>query len=156
MNQKTKSGLKIISNNRKARFNYFFTEFFEAGIVLNGSEVKSLRDGKVNISDSYALDIHGEIFLINSHVPAYKESSYNNHDPNRNRKLLLSKREINKLIGRINREGFTLIPTKLYFKKGKAKVEIAVAKGKKHHDKRQTKKKRDWERERARYFRKSS
>ena len=156
MNQKTKSGLKIISNNRKARFNYFFTEFFEAGIVLKGSEVKSLREGKANISESYAFDMQGELYLVNSHIPSYKESSYNNHEPNRNRKLLLSKREINKLIGRINREGFTLIPKKLNFKKGKAKIEIAVAKGKKHYDKRQTKKKRDWDRERARFFRKSS
>ena len=153
---KTKSGLKIISNNRKARFNYFFKEFFEAGIVLMGSELKSLRDGKANISESYAFDIGGEIFLINSHIPSYKESSYNNHDPKRNRKLLLNKREINKLLGRVNREGFTLIPTKLYFKKGKAKVEIAVAKGKKQYDKRQTKKKQDWNRERAKFFRKSS
>ena len=156
MNQKTKSGLKIISNNRKARFNYFFTEFFEAGIVLFGSEVKSLRDGKANISESYAFDKHGEIYLVNSHIPSYKESSYNNHDPRRDRKLLLNKREINKLLGRINREGFTLIPTKLYFKKGKAKIEIAVAKGKKQYDKRYTKKKKDWDRERARFFRKSS
>jgi SsrA-binding protein len=156
MNQKTKSGLKIISNNRKARFNYFFKEFFEAGIVLKGSEVKSLRDGKANISESYAFDEQGELYLVNSHIPSYKESSYNNHDPKRNRKLLLNKREINKLIGRINREGYTLIPTKLYFKKGKAKVEIAVAKGKKQYDKRHTKKKRDWDRERARYFRKCS
>ena len=156
MSQKTKSGLKIISNNRKARFNYFFKEFFEAGIVLMGSEVKSLRDGKANISESYAFDIGGEIFLINSYIPLYKESSYNNHNPRRNRKLLLNKREINKLMGRVNREGFTLIPTKLYFKKGKAKVEIAVAKGKKQHDKRQVKKKRDWDREKARFFRKSS
>jgi SsrA-binding protein len=156
MNQKTKSGLKIISNNRKARFNYFFKEFFEAGIVLKGSEVKSLRDGKANISESYAFDEQGELYLVNSHIPSYKESSYNNHDPKRNRKLLLNKREINKLIGRINREGYTLIPTKLYFSKGKAKVEIAVAKGKKQYDKRHTKKKRDWDRERARYFRKSS
>ena len=156
MNRKTKSGLKIISINRKARFNYFFNEFFESGIVLKGSEVKSLRDGKVNISESYALDDKGEIFLINSHIPSYKESSYNNHDPKRIRKLLLNKREINKLIGKINREGYTLIPTKIYFKKGKAKVEIAVARGKKQYDKRQVKKKRDWNRERARYFRKTS
>ena len=156
MNHKTKGGLKIISNNRKARFNYFFTEFFEAGIVLKGSEVKSLRDGKANISESYALDDKGEIYLVNSHIPAYKESSYNNHNPKRNRKLLLNKREINKLMGRINREGFTLIPTKLYFKKGKAKIEIAVAKGKKQYDKRHVKKKRDWDREKARYFRKTS
>ena len=156
MNPKTKSGLKIISNNRKARYNYFFEEFFEAGIVLKGSEVKSLRDGKANISESYAIDDKGELFLVNSHIPSYKESSYNNHDPKRNRKLLFNRREINKLMGRINREGLTLIPTKLYFKKGKAKIEIAVAKGKRQYDKRHSKKKRDWERERARFFRKTS
>ena len=156
MIQKAKSGLKIISNNRKARFNYFFDEFVEAGIVLKGSEVKSLRNGKVSISDSYAFDNKGEIYLVNSHIPSYKESSYNDHDPNRNRKLLLNKKEINKLMGRINKEGYTLIPTKLYFKKGKAKIEIAVAKGKKQHDKRQVKKKREWNREKARFFRKSS
>ena len=156
MKQKTKSGLKIICNNRKAKFNYFFNEFFEAGIVLKGSEVKSLRDGKANISEAYATDESGEIFLLNSHIPSYKESSYNDHDPKRNRKLLLNKREINKLIGRVNREGYTLVPTKLYFKKGKAKIEIAVAKGKKHYDKREVKKKKDWDREKARYFRKKS
>ena len=156
MKQKTKSGLKIICNNRKAKFNYFFSEFFEAGIVLKGSEVKSLREGKANISEAYAADGSGEIFLLNSHIPSYKESSYNNHDPKRNRKLLLNKREINKLIGRVNREGYTLVPTKLYFKKGKAKIEIAVAKGKRQYDKRQVKKKRDWNKEKARYFRKTS
>ena len=156
MRQKTKSGLKIISNNRKAKFNYFFKEFFEAGIVLKGSEVKSLRDGKANISESYAFDENGEIYLVNSHIPSYKESSYNNHDPKRNRKLLLNKREVNKLIGKINREGFTIIPTKMYFKNGKVKIEIAIAKGKKHYDKRQIKKQRDWNRERSRYFRKTS
>ena len=156
MKTKTKSGLKIISHNRKAKFNYFFTEFFEAGIVLKGSEIKSLRDGKVNIAESYAYDNNGELYLINSHIPSYKESSYNNHEPNRNRKLLLNKKEINKLIGKINREGLTLIPTKIYFKKGKAKIEIAVAKGKRQYDKRQTKKKRHWNSEKARFFRKSS
>ena len=156
MKQKTKSGLKIICNNRKAKFNYFFNEFFEAGIVLKGSEVKSLRNGKANISDAYAIDEHGEIFLLNSHIPSYKESSYNNHDPKRYRKLLLNKREINKLIGKINREGYTLIPTKLYFKKGKAKIEIAVAKGKREYDKRHVKKEKDWNREKARIFRKTS
>jgi len=154
MSVKTKTGLKIISNNRKAKFNYFFLDFFEAGIVLLGSEVKSLREGKVNISESYAFDNNGEIFLVNSHIASYKESSYNDHNPTRNRKLLLNKKEINKLLGKINREGLTLIPTKMYFKKGKAKVEIAVAKGKKQHDKRHTKKKRDWNREKARFFRK--
>jgi len=156
MKQKTRVGLKIISNNRKASFNYFFDEFFEAGIALKGSEVKSLRDGKANISESYAIDEQGEIFLVNSHIPSYKESSYNNHDPKRNRKLLLNKREINKLIGKVNREGYTLIPTKLYFKKGKAKIEIAVAKGKREYDKRHVKKKRDWNREKAKFFRKTS
>ena len=153
---KTYKGLKTICINRKARFNYFFNDYFEAGIILKGSEVKSIRKGKVNISDSYAVDKDGEIILINSHVSSYKESSYNNHNPTRNRKLLLNKREIGKLIGKINREGLTLIPTKLYFKKGRAKVEIAVAKGKKHYDKRHAKKKKDWDRERARVFRKSS
>ena len=156
MKKKIAPGQKIICLNRKASFNYFFIETLEAGIALKGSEVKSLRDGKANISESYAFDEKGEIYMVNSHIPSYKESSYNNHDPKRNRKLLLNKREINKLIGRINKEGFTLIPTKLYFKKGKAKVEIAVAKGKKQYDKRQVKKRRDWDRERARYFRKSS
>ena len=156
MKQKTNKGLKIISNNRKARFNYFFAEFYEAGLSLKGSEVKSLRNSKCSISDSYAYDINGEIYLINSHIPSYKESSYNDHNPLRNRKLLLNKKEINKLIGKINKEGYTLIPTKIYFLKGKAKIEIAVAKGKKQYDKRQTKKTRDWNREKARFFRKSS
>ena len=156
MNQKFQIGLKIITLNRKASFDYFFKETFEAGIVLKGSEVKSLREGRVNISEAYAYDHKGELFLVNSHIPSYKESSYNNHDPKRNRKLLLSKKEINKLAGRLNREGFTLIPTKLYFKKGKAKIEIAVAKGKKEYDKRQTKKEKDWNREKERFFRKSS
>ena len=156
MSVKTKTGLKIISNNRKAKFNYFFLDFFEAGIVLLGSEVKSLREGKVNISESYAFDNNGEIFLVNSHIASYKESSYNDHNPTRNRKLLLNKKEINKLLGKINREGLTLIPTKMYFKKGKAKVEIAVAKGKNQHEKRHAKKKRDWNREKARFFRKAT
>jgi len=156
MRHKAIPGLKIISNNRKAGFNYFLQEFYEGGIVLSGSEVKSLRNGRVNISESYAYDHNGELFLVNSHIPSYKESSYNDHNPTRNRKLLFNKKEINKLIGKINREGLTLIPTKIYFKKGKAKVEIAVAKGKKQHDKRQTKKNRDWNRDKARFFRKTS
>ena len=156
MKKRPSSGLKIISHNRKARFNYIFKEMYEAGIVLSGSEVKSLRAGKVSIAESYAFDNNGEIFLVNSNIPSYKESSYNDHTPTRNRKLLLNKKEINKLIGRINREGFTLIPTKIYFKKGKVKIEIGVAKGKKQYDKRQTKKNRDWNRDKARYFRRSS
>ena len=156
MKRKTNPGLKIICLNRKASFNYFFIELIEAGIVLKGSEIKSIRDGKVNIAESYAVEKHGEIVLLNSHIPAYKQASYSNHNPTDERKLLFNKREINKLIGKINREGLTLVPTKMYFKKGKAKIEIAVAKGKKQYDKRENKKNRDWNREKARYFRKSS
>ena len=156
MKKKTNKGFKIICLNRKASFNYFFNEILEAGIVLKGSEVKSIRKGRVNISDSYAVDKYGEIFLINSHISSYKESSYHDHNPTNERKLLLNKKEVNKLIGKINREGFTIVPTKMYFKKGKVKIEIAVAKGKKQYDKRQVKKKRDWNREKSRYFRKTS
>ena len=156
MKQKLVPGQKIICLNRKASFNYFFIELLEAGILLKGSEVKSLRDGKGSIADSYAVDNNGELFLINSHIPLYRQSSYNNHDPKGNRKLLLNRKEINKLIGKINQEGLTLIPTKLYFVKGKVKVEIAVAKGKKLYDKRQVKKTRDWNRERARLLSKNN
>ena len=131
-------------------------------LALGSNLSSSFGDRFTNINlaisylEAYAIDEQGEIFLLNSHIPSYKESSYNNHDPKRNRKLLLNKREINKLIGRVNREGYTLIPTKLYFKKGKAKVEIAVAKGKREYDKRHVKKKRDWNREKAKFFRKTS
>jgi len=156
MNIKKNNGLKIICLNRKASFNYFFTERLEAGIVLKGSEIKSVRSGKVNIGDSYGIEKDGEIYLINSHIPVYKEASYSNHNPYSERKLLLNKREIKKLIGKMNRDGFTIVPTRMYFKKGKAKIEIAIAKGKKNFDKRQVKKTRDWNRDKARYFRKSS
>ena len=156
MKKRTNPGLKIICLNRKASFNYFFENLIEAGIVLKGSEIKSVRAGKINISESYAVDKKGEIFLLNSHIPTYKQASYSNHNPIEERKLLFKKKEINKLIGKINREGFTLIPTKMYFKKGKAKIEIAVAKGKRLYDKRQTKKTRDWNRYKSRYVRKSS
>jgi len=156
MKQKISSGQKIICLNRKASFNYFFLEKIEAGITLKGSEVKSLRDGKGSIADSYAIDNNGELFLINSHIPSYRQSSYNNHDPKQDRKLLLKRREINKLIGSINQDGLTIIPTKLYFTKGKVKVEIAVAKGKKLYDKRQVKKTRDWNREKARLLSKNN
>ena len=156
MINKTNTGFKIITINRKASFNFFFKEVFEAGIVLKGSEIKSVRAGKINIADSYAVDKEGEIFLINSHIPIYKQASYSNHNPYSERKLLLNKREINKIIGRIHEDGLTIVPTKMYFKKGKAKLEIAVAKGKKQFDKRLTKKTRDWNREKARYIRKSS
>ena len=156
MRKKTNIGLKIICLNRKASFNYFFENLIEAGIVLKGSEIKSVREGKVNIADSYAVEKNNEIVLINSHIASYKQASYTNHKPLDERKLLLNKKEINKLIGKIQREGFTIIPTKMYFKKGKAKIELAVAKGKKQFDKRLTKKTRDWNREKARYIRKSS
>ena len=156
MNKKTNLGLKIICLNRKASFNYFFEDLFEAGIVLKGSEIKSVRDRKVNIAESYAVEKGGQIVLINSHISPYKQASYSNHNPTEDRKLLLNKKEINKLIGKMHRDGFTLVPTKMYFKKGKAKIELAVAKGKKQYDKRATKKSRDWNREKARYIRKSS
>ena len=156
MKNRTNPGLKIICLNRKASFNYFFKELFEAGIVLKGSEIKSVRLGKINIADSYAVDKEGEIFLINSHIPIYKQASYSNHNPYSERKLLLNKKEINKIIGRIHEDGLTIVPTKMYFKKGKAKIELAVAKGKKLHDKRASKKDRDWNRDKSRYFRKSS
>ena len=147
MKQKAIPGQKIICLNRKASFNYFFIELLEAGISLKGSEVKSLRDGKGSIADSYAVDNNGELFLINSHIPLYRQSSYNNHDPKGERKLLLKRREINKLVGRINQEGLTIVPTKLYFVKGKVKVEIALAKGKRRYDKREDIKKRDMKRD---------
>ena len=156
MNKKTNNGLKIICLNRKASFNFFFENLIEAGIVLKGSEIKSIREGRVNIADSYAVEKNGEIVLINSHIAALKQASYSNHEPMDERKLLLNKKEINKLIVKMQRDGFTLIPTKMYFKKGKAKIEIAVAKGKKQFDKRATKKKRDWSREKARHIRKTS
>ena len=156
MDKKTNSGLRIICLNRKAGFNYFFEDLLEAGIVLKGSEIKSIREGKVNIADSYAVEKGGELFLINSHISSYKQASYSNHNPTDERKLLLKKREINKLIGKMQKDGLTIVPTKMYFKKGKAKIELAVAKGKKLHDKRASKKDRDWNRDKSRYFRKSS
>ena len=156
MKKKTNNGLKIICLNRKASYNYFFVDLFEAGLVLKSSEIKSVRQGKVNIAESYAIEKDGEFFLVNSHIPIYKEASFTNHNPREERKLLLNKREIKKLIGKVNRDGLSLIPLKMYFKKGRAKLEIAVAKGKKRFDKRQTKKTREWNRDKARYFKRSS
>ena len=156
MIKKTNPGLKIICINRKASFNYFFEDLIEAGMALKGSEIKSVRDGKVNIADSYAVEKNGEMILINSHIASYKQANYSNHNPNDERKLLLNKKEINKLIGKMQRDGLTIVPTKMYFKKGKAKIELAVAKGKKQYDKRAVKKNRDWNRYKARYVRKSS
>ena len=156
MSTKTNPGLKIICLNRKASFNYFFEQLIEAGIVLKGSEIKSIRNGKVNISESYAVEKGGEIFLVNSHIASYKEASYSDHNPTDERKLLFNKKEVNKLIGKVNRDGFSLIPTKMYFKKGKVKIEVAIAKGKKKYDKRQTIKNRQWNRDKSRYVRRSS
>jgi SsrA-binding protein len=134
--------------NRKARYNYFFLEKFEAGIELRGSEIKSLRDGRVDIAESFAREEDNEIYLINSYFAKYSNSSYMNHEENRQRKLLLHKKEIRKIVGKLNKESLTLIPIQIYFnRKGLAKVELALSKGKKNYDKRESKKKKSWERE---------
>jgi SsrA-binding protein len=154
MAAKPERRLKVVADNRKARFNYAIGDTFEAGIVLTGSEVKSLRAGKATIAESYADARGGELWLINSNIPEYLQASRFNHAPKRARKLLLQKREINRLTGAVEREGMTIVPLKLYFnEKGRAKVEIALARGKKLHDKRETLKKRSWERERGRLMR---
>lgn len=145
---------KVVADNRKARFNYEIGEAFEAGIALTGSEVKSLRAGKATIAESYADARDGEIWLINSNISEYKQAGRDNHAPKRPRKLLLHKRQINKLIGAVERQGYTVVPLKMYFNaKGRAKVEIALARGKKLHDKRDTLKQRSWDRERGRLLR---
>src|ERR1044072_5487792 len=145
---------KIAAENRKARFHYAIDETFEAGVALTGSEVKSLRAGKASIAESYAATRDGELWLFNSNISEYKQAGRFNHAPKRPRKLLLHKRQINKLIGAVEREGMTVLPLKLYFNaRGRAKVEVALAKGKKLHDKRETSKKRDWSRERGRLLR---
>jgi SsrA-binding protein len=146
--------LKVVADNRRARFNYEIGETFEAGIALTGTEVKSLRSGKATIAESYADSRAGELWLVNANSPAYLQGGRFNHAPKRPRKLLLHKHQINKLAGAVDREGMTIVPLKLYFnEKGRAKLEIAVARGKKLHDKRQTEKKRSWDRERARLLR---
>lgn len=145
---------KAVAENRKARFNYEIGEVVEAGIVLTGSEVKSLRLGKATIAESYADAREGAIWLINSNIPEYLQASRYNHTPKRPRKLLLHQRQINKFAAAVEREGMTLVPLKLYFNaQGRAKVEIALGKGKKMHDKRDTLKKRSWDRERGRLMR---
>ena len=134
--------------NRKARYNYFFLEKFEAGIELRGSEIKSLRNGRVDIAESFAREVDNEIYLINSYFAKYSNSSYLNHEENRQRKLLLRKKEIRKIVGKLNKDSLTLIPIQIYFnKRGLAKVELALSKGKKNYDKRESKKKKSWERE---------
>ena len=146
---------KLIAENRRARFDYFLEQTFEAGIALTGSEVKSLRNGKANIAESYAAVEGQEIVLVNADIPPYAQAGpHFNHEPRRHRKLLLKRREIDKLIGAVQREGLTLIPTKLYWSdKGMAKLELALAKGKNVRDKRETEAKRDWQRDKARIMR---
>ncbi len=154
MAEKSERAIKIVADNRKARFNYEIGETFEAGIALTGTEVKSLRAGKATIAESYADSRDGEIWLVNANIPEYAPASRFSHTPKRPRKLLMHKRQINKLLGAVEREGMTLIPLKLYFNpKGRAKIELALARGKKLHDKRETEKKRDWDRAKARLMR---
>lgn len=145
----TEGGIKIVSDNRKASHNYFLEERYEAGMVLTGTEVKSLRDGKANLADSYAMFRGRELFLINAHITEYKQGNINNHEPTRTRKLLLNTAELNKLWGKLEIKGYSLIPTKLYFKNGKAKVEIAVGRGKKAFDKRASEKEKEVKRDLA-------
>lgn len=145
---------RIAADNRKARFEYFIDETVEAGIMLSGTEVKSLRNGRANIADSYAAEQGGEIYLLNAYIPEYKGGNRFNHEPRAPRKLLLHKREINRLMGQVNRGGATLVPLSIYFNdKGRAKVALALARGKKLHDKRATIKERDWQREKGRLLR---
>jgi SsrA-binding protein len=142
-----------VARNKKARFNYELGDRMEAGMVLTGTEVKSLRLGKANLTDSYARIKDGEAWLYSCHISPYPYAAYDNHDPERPRKLLLHKRELRKLAGKVQEQGLSLIPLAIYFKRGRAKVELALAKGKKLYDKRQAMKKRDQEREMARAFR---
>src|SRR6187551_1243366 len=155
MAAKSERKIKVVADNRRARFNYEIGERFEAGVALTGSEVKSLRQGKATIAEAYADARAGEIWLVNSNIPEYRQAGpFNNHAPKRPRKLLLHEREINKLAGAVEREGMTIVPLKLYFnERGRAKIEIALGRGKKLHDKRETLKKRSWERERGRLLR---
>jgi len=154
MAAKVERKLRVIADNRKARFNYFIDETLEAGVALTGTEVKSLRQGKATIGESYADSRGGEIWLINANIPEYLQANRFNHAPKRPRKLLLHRRQIEKLIGAVERDGMTLVPLKLYFnEKGRAKIELALARGKKLYDKRDTEKKRSWDRDRARLMR---
>ncbi len=147
-------GRKLIAQNRKARHNYHIAERFEAGIALTGTEVKSLRQGRASMGEAYAVERGGEIYLINAHIAEYAAGGRFNHAPTRARKLLLKKREIRKLIGNLRRSGMTLVPLSLYFnERGRAKVEIALATGKRKYDKRQAEKERDWKRNKERLMR---
>ncbi|MBV6522968.1 MAG: SsrA-binding protein [Gemmatimonadaceae bacterium] len=142
-----------VARNRAARHDYHVLDTWEAGLVLSGTEVKALRDGKANIKDAYGIVRSGEVFLINAHISPYERGGYVNHDPTRLRKLLLHKKEIQRMIGAVERQGLTLIPLELYFRRGRAKVLIALAKGKQLHDKRDDSRRKDAEREIARAFR---
>ena len=147
-------GGKVVADNRRARYDYEFLDTFEAGLALHGTEVKALREGKANIAESYATVENGELVLINSHIPEYSQASRFNHEPRRKRKLLMHRREIDRLAAGVQREGLTIVPLKLYFNdRGRAKLAIALARGKKRHDKRETEKKRDWQREKSRLMR---
>ncbi|MFC7400205.1 SsrA-binding protein SmpB [Chelatococcus sp. GCM10030263] len=149
-----KDAVRNVAENRKARFNYEIVERLEAGIALTGTEVKSLREGKATITEAYAGPSGEEFLLFNAYIPEYLQANRFNHEPRRPRKLLLHKRQINKLIGATQRQGFTVVPLKIYFNpKGRAKIELALARGKNLGDKRETEKKRDWDRERARLIR---
>jgi SsrA-binding protein len=145
--------IKTIARNRRARFDYHIMETWEAGIVLTGTEVKALRAGKANISDAYAVVNSGEVFLLNLSIPLYEQGNRNNHEPTRTRKLLLHRREIRRMIGAVERQGLTLVALELYFKRGVAKVALALGKGKQLHDKRATERERDDAREMARIIR---
>src|SRR5919205_2812738 len=145
---------KLVAENRKARFNYEISETYEAGLALQGTEVKSLRQGRANIADAYAGPSGDELYLFNVHIPEYLEANRFNHETRRPRKLLLHRREINRLIGATQREVMTIVPLRIYFNdRGRAKVELGLGRGKKLHDKRETEKKRSWDRERARLMR---
>ena len=145
---------KVVAENRRARFDYFVEERLEAGIELQGTEVKALRGGEGSIAESYALVEDEQVFLINSHIPEYSHGNRMNHEPRRPRRLLMKRREINKLTGAIQRQGLTVVPLSVYFNgAGKAKVELALGRGKKAHDKRDTIKERDWKREQGRIMR---
>ena len=151
MSKQKNPNIKIVSDNRKARFAYEIMDTLETGLVLTGTEVKALREGRSNIQESYASVEGGELWLINSYVPEYFAGNRFNHEPRRRRKLLVSKKQLSKLAQAIEREGMTMVPLKLYFnERGMAKLELAVARGKKLHDKRETSKQRDWQREKAR------
>ena len=154
MAKKSEPGRKIVAENRRARFNFEIGETFEAGIQLAGTEVKSLRQSKATIAESCVSPEGGEIWLINSNIPEYLQANRFNHEPTRRRKLLLQKRQMEKLVGAVRREGMTIVPLRLYFNdRGMAKVEIALAKGKQVHDKRESEKARDWQREKGRLLR---